>query len=367
MPINWSWKQALSSSALALLATTCVYAIPKGPCEPKSKNVCCEEPKPGPFAFSYPKDMNLACPSDFYFYGDFLVMQPMEDGLEFGVRDTNGNGSGSTELIGGTVLSFSSEDKEYDWDFGARIGLGFYLNHDAWTVDFQWLWYKTNQDISASTAITGVIIPQWIQGNTTAPATGDSRASERWEMKMNVFDIAIGKPFHVSRHLVFEPHFGLRAAWIDQNYLARYGGNYATEMSGKNDFWGLGSRIGFKSNWHLGSGIEMIANSSTSLLYSNFDVKQSLPLGTNSWSLNHDFYRNSSNLEMQLGVAWGMHFNDMQNHIKLQALWEFHNWYEQNQLRKMIVDINPGQYVNDTISRGDLSLSGLSFKVLFDF
>ena len=56
-----------------LLAATTAYAIPKGPCD-KPKDVCCEEPAPGPFAFNYPKDVGLSCPRDFYLYADFLIM-----------------------------------------------------------------------------------------------------------------------------------------------------------------------------------------------------------------------------------------------------------------------------------------------------
>ena len=66
---------------LTLLLTSISFAIPKGPCNKKEK-VCWEEPTPGPFAFSYPKDMNLSCPQDFYVKGEFLLMQVKEEGLD---------------------------------------------------------------------------------------------------------------------------------------------------------------------------------------------------------------------------------------------------------------------------------------------
>ncbi|MEM8629149.1 MAG: Lpg1974 family pore-forming outer membrane protein [Chlamydiota bacterium] len=309
--------------------------------------------------------MNLACPNDFYFYGDFLVLQPMEDGLVYGVKDTNGPSTTNPELAGGKVLSFSSDNEDYSFDFGFRLGLGFLLNHDAWNMGMEWMWYRTNQDVSAKAASTGVIIPQWIA--TQAPVAGDNEASQRWEMQMNVFDIALGKPFHLSRYLVLEPFFGLRAAWIDQNYTARYAGSYDTKFQAKNDFWGVGTRVGCKSEWALGAGFELLAHPSASILYANFDVTENLPSGDDTFTLDHDFYRNNSNLELQLGLAWGTHLNDMQHHIKMQALWEFQTWYDQNQLRKVISNTPAGIYVNDTVPRGDLHLAGVSFRILFDF
>ena len=66
---------------LALLFASISFAIPKGPCD--KKEVCCVEPDPGPFAFYYPKDMNLSCPKGFYVKGEFLLMQVKEEGLEY--------------------------------------------------------------------------------------------------------------------------------------------------------------------------------------------------------------------------------------------------------------------------------------------
>ncbi|MEL7432124.1 MAG: Lpg1974 family pore-forming outer membrane protein [Chlamydiota bacterium] len=366
MTKNLSWRYAIASCALSLLATTCAYAMPQGPCDPAPKNICCEEPKPGPFAFLYPKDMNLACPNDFYFYGDFLAMQPMQDGLVYGIVDTNASNVIGSSLSGGKVLSFSSDHNSYDWDYGARIGLGCVLSRDAWNLDVQWMWFHTNQDVNGTTERTGLIIPQWIP--TQAPTLDDTDASQRWEMKLNVLDIALGKPFHVSRYVVLSPFFGLRAAWIDQNYVARYAGSFDTKFRvDRNNFWGVGTRMGVNSEWSMGSGFQLLANSSTSLLYSKFDVSENLPFETASYAFDSSFYRNSSNLELQVGVAWGTHFNDMQNYVRLQALWEFHTWYDQNQIRKLFSNNPAGTFVNDTVSRGDLNLSGISLRVMFDF
>ena len=161
---------------------------------------------------------------------------------------------------------------------------------NAWTIGLQRTWYKSNQDVSASEVNSSVIIPQWIPGNTQAPATGDTRASQRWTVKVNAFDFTLAKPFHVSRYFTLSPFTGIRATWIDQNYLPRYGGNFATEMDSDNDFWGVGSRFGIDSEWCMGSGFQLLSSISTSLLYGKFQITQNLPIGDNTFALSHDFY-----------------------------------------------------------------------------
>lgn len=382
MQVNWSFKKSLASSVCALLLSASAYAIPKGPCE--QEPVCCDEPKPGPFAFNFSKDMALACPSDFYFHADYLAMQPKMDGLEYAVTNTTGTTSGAGfPLNGGEVLGFSTDNHSWHWGSGFRVGLGFYLNHDAWTVDLNWMWFKKSQEASSSAMNTETMIPLWIVpgANSVAPITNNT-ASARWHLSMNVFDLSIGKPYHVSRYFIMSPFFGVRAAWFDQHYRARYGGLYGAggvgqngaEMDGKNDYWGVGTRAGMNTEWLLGGGWELLANLSFSLLFSKFDVRQEMALGTLSYDISHDYYQNIPNMEMQLGVGWGTYLNRRQHHLAFQLMYEFEDWFSQNRMRRFFhgdgVDaLASGSFTsaNDTISRGDLTLNGVSFKVLFDF
>ena len=50
----------------------------------------------------------------------------------------------------------------------------------------------------------------------------------------------------------------------------------------------------------------------------------------------------------------------------MQIAYEFHKWWNQNQMRRFFDD---GVAIagNDVVSRGDLSLNGLSFGLMMDF
>src|SRR5262249_48947809 len=142
MHLNWKYpiSKVLASSVAAILATTSVYAIPKGPCDTKP-DVCCEEPKPGPFAFAYPLDMNITCPRDFYVFVEGLAFQAKQDGMEFAINNAYGGLTTPTHgIANGEVLGFSNNHRDWDYNPGLRVGIGFYLDHDAWNVDFAWTW-----------------------------------------------------------------------------------------------------------------------------------------------------------------------------------------------------------------------------------
>ena len=153
-------KLLLTAAALLVVATS-GFTIPKGPCD-KDRDVCCEKPAPGPFAFSYPKDLSLACPSNFYVKGEFLLMQVKEEGLEYAMsQKTVAAGAGDSNIFpitDGDIQGYSTGSHNWDWTCGVRAGIGFYLNHDAWNIDATWTYLRINND-SGKTASGGVLLP----------------------------------------------------------------------------------------------------------------------------------------------------------------------------------------------------------------
>lgn len=386
MHFNWNntFGRVLASSVVVLSTATSLYAIPKGPCDPKAPDVCCAEPKPGPFAFAYPMDMNVACPRDFYVHADGLAFQAKQDGLEFGIQDSSGTGAGSP-ISNGKVLGFSGDNKDWDWNPGIRFGIGFYLDHDAWSLDFNWTWVNiTNYQYGNAGSAGGVVIPLQLTGAGLGTQTNTlfgSRSSAKWDTSYNVLDIALGKPYHISRYLVFNPFFGVRAGWIDQHYSVDYAGSNGAAATRTvhhmdNDFWGVGTRAGLNTDWFLGKGWSLFGNVSFAMLFGKFEVDQNLIVGSGvttnpgeGWDIDFDYYQNTPNLEIAMGIAWGRHFDKMKYHINLKAAYEFVEWFDQLNIRKFYTgsSVNAGNYAaNDVVSRGNLTLNGFSFRVQLD-
>lgn len=364
---NKALNRVLASSVAALLVTTGLNAIPRDPCEPPPPAVCCETPRPGPFAFAYPFDMDLNCPQDFYVHLDALYMQAKQEGMEFAIRNTTTAGSTVSD---GRVIGFSTDKDSWDWNPGMRFGLGFYLNHDAWQLDFNWTWLNITNYATGLALGGGTIIPLWLEGSGNAAAVRNgSSSSATWHAWYNVFDIALSKPYYVSRYLVLNPHFGLRGGWIDQHFSLDYqgfSGTYTrTIMHGDNDFWGAGIRVGVNSDWILSKGWVLFGNVAASLLGGSFDVTQAQnQSGADDITIRDEHFQNVANVDMALGIGWGCYFNKKRNHISLRAAYEFHEWFDQLVMRKFFS--GSATYANDTVSRGNFTLNGVSFQLQFD-
>jgi hypothetical protein len=291
--------------------------------------------------------------------------------MEFAIQDTNGAG---TPISNGKFEGFTSDHKDWKYDWGVRVGAGFYLDHDAWNIDLNWTYLKISNYRGANvTTGGGTLIPLWLLGEDGPASAFSNRTSAVWDGNYDTVDASLGKPYHVSRYLVLSPFFGLRGGWITQHFSVDYSGDLSSSTRmvhhGKNDFWGIGARTGLNSDWILGKGFCLFGNFATSLLYGKFEIEQHLATpGTNiGFDIDTDHYMNVPNFEIALGFAWGKYFNKNKYHVRLKAAYEFHYWWNQLNLRRFWgTGTVAGMYPNDVVARGDFSLSGFSLSLGFD-
>ena len=212
--------------------------------------------------------------------------------------------------------------------------------------------------------------------------------SARWKGDFNTFDFQFSRPSHVSRYFTINPHLGIRFAFIDQYYQADYSGLWngqeGASFNANNDFWGIGTRAGIDTEWQAGCGAGLYANFSASILYGKFDVSQTwlgaeadvTLLGSTEQygngignalmsDLEYEIYTSAANIDMQIGVLWSLYFCDMRYRVLAKLGYEFQIWWDQNRMRKWTDSASP--LYNDSVSRGDLSLNGLVFRLQFDF
>ena len=328
----------------------------------------CPQVPSGPHAFCYPKDVGLTCPQDFYLFGEFLMFQAKEEGLDYCIKN-NIAATYDLPLRGGNVIGFSSGTHDWNWNFGGRFGFGFYLNHDNWNLEAKWTYLHVKEDRTASSINQQTLIPLFLPA-TIAGTANNGYASARWKTKFNSVDIDLGKPFFASRYFIMHPFMGAKALWVDQDFITRYSGTFyqtegdGTKATAKNDHWAIGLRGGLKSEWILGAGWEVFGDLAGSILYGKFDVSQELACGNYSYEVDQDFYGDTPTLELRLGILWTHLFCENKYRFALGGAYEFHYLWDENQLKRFYSnDIA----ANDTVSRGDLSFNGLSFRMQFDF
>jgi hypothetical protein len=349
---------------IGIAFTASAYAIPKGPCD-QQKDVCCKEAAPGPFAFSYPKDIGLVCPRDCYVQGEFLWMKPTEEGLEYAMLQ-NGGTSYLFPLEVGKIYGFSSDSDEWDWRPGFRVNVGFCTKKDNWNLDLSWTYLRIKSDSITQSAGSGTLIP--LSYPPRASSITVPLISARWSGDFNTMDFCIGKPYNVSRYYISNPMFGIRVAWIDQDLHMRYFHQEQVKRNVflKNDYWGIGLRGLYKGEFLVRYHFSIYGKAALSVLYGKFDTSQhcDTPDTYREYKTERTFYCVEPNAELALGIKWSKFFHKDQYKVSLNVGYEFHHWWNQNQLRKFL---NADPVANDTISRGDLAFNGFSFGLNIDF
>jgi len=125
------------------------------------------------------------------------------------------------------------------------------------------------------------------------------------------------------------------------------------------------------TDWLVGKGWSLFANVSGSMVNGNFLIKQrseptvnSLGSDIGNIDIQRHMHQNMPNLEMAFGLSWKQHFLNNKYQISLQGAYEFIEWFDQLNLRKFI---SPNAlYLNDTISRGNLTMNGFSLRLQLD-
>ncbi len=238
---------------------------------------------------------------------------------------------------------------------------------------------------------------------------GLTSASADWMLNFNVVDLDLGRSFYIGEKIALHPFVGVRGAAIDQDYTANYstvydltsfGGTLPTDefvtaptrMKADNDYYGAGIRGGFDFLCHFMKNWGVSGLFSGSLLYGKFHVKQNyeaftplsfnaapFPLQPTQFISKRHPYRICCNLEGSLGTFWEADFNKDKNHLFIGIFYEIADWFDQNALSRTFVDLNlqdqgtvvdypVNLLIDDTRTNfGDLFLSGVSFKLRFDF
>lgn len=377
-------RKLIRLSSLLVITATCTQANASEHCNNLKKENCHDHLPPlSLHAFSHIQDLKLCCPHNFSISMEGLAFQARQNGMEF-VISHEGNSAPIpiSPLKNGKIIGFSS----WDYNPGIRIGVEFQHLNNSWMIDCKWTHINiTNYKHANAAADNGTLIPLWILGSDTfiIPNQFGARSSAVWKARYNTLDLNLGAAHHVSRLLILNPHFGLRAGWINQHFSVNYGGGHRiiidleeapttepqrTIHHGQSCFRGIGARAGIDSEWILGSGWGLFYNLSGSLLIGKFQVQQnmSVPLNDSNqhpdgFNIDYDLYQTSPNLEMALGISWNTYFNRNKYHLSLKTGYEFIEWWDQFNMRKFFSG-NPG-YANSKVSRGNLTFNGFSLSL----
>lgn len=275
----------------------------------------------------------------------------------------------------GYVFAFDERTVDYKysmvrlpahWAPGLRVGAGWNTNFDKWDVFTDWTWFKDHSSKSISTTTSNhSLLPLWFvdQG---FPCT---RASGGWHVLHNMFDLELGRAFYLTKALSFRTLMGLRGGWIHQKFTAHLINTLTPsyqDFDGKNNFWGMGPRIGFHSQWHIAnSHWSLLGKASGTLLLGQTKV-HSFFNNTHSSSyasVDDHFSQMVPNVQLFLGLDWGSCLSCDKYYLGLNAGWEANYYWNQFNLASFLIGNPPLPIVGNNA----IEMSGLTFNVHFDF
>lgn len=307
------------------------------------------------------------------FFGDFLYWQALEGGLEYAVRDVY-RAVGGSGTQGGRI-----KDCPGDWGPGFRIGASY---APSWDIAAIWTRFhqSTHKHKSVSNASSSLELGYeaiWFPTiNSTQPNYQDVKF--KWHLDFDTVDLEFGKQYYVSKHLAIRPFISLRGAFIDQHFTAEYGPHNLTPsfekifIKYKNDFQGVGPRLGVNTSWDIGSGFAVLLNADVSLLSGWFSLKTvagpqtdvlDFPIALDS---HEKFNQLVPSLDILLGLGWQRCLSHERYKLSFKAGYEIQYWWNQFQ-RRMFSALGPSDLELSIRTPNDLAFRGLTFNAGFEF
>lgn len=346
-------------------------------CEP----CCCEcvstPATPCPTESAYNAPYREASCWDLFGSASYIYWLAAEDNLELGLQG---------DLTFDPVLQFGDTSGKFvkndcDYNSGFKVGLGKNFCWDNWDLYAEYTWFHNTTTTSATgtaeSPISNLLWTMYLSNaNLLTPFSQYERAKSKWELDLDILDVELSRPYYVGCKLLFRPHFGLRAAWIDQQYKLDFTESLLSTdvdangiVRASSDSWGIGPRAGFDTRWMFCGEFYFYGNFAASILYTDYSsIKNSEvggrvivnSLGPVSNSVTGSMCTARPNMELALGLGWADYCDcDAQKwYLNLSVGYEFHTFWDQNVMRKVY---------QTNASGGNLYLHGLTVTARLDF
>lgn len=269
----------------------------------------------------------------------------------------------------------------FDWDWGFRVASGYFFLPPQWSFDLQWTHFSARTSQTKNTITNDAIDPNNLQGSFPIWALQSSTLSSdyisnsylHWKLSLNLLDLNFDRMFHV-RRFCFKPFVGLRSAWIKQSFTIEYAGgifsqtfispgnsiNGQMDISMKNNYWGLGPRIGLTPSVLLGKGISIYGEGAISALMGTFRREQEGEyMGSSQFSISSRPFGLRWVLDAAGGLMYCTSLFANRYDLSVQIGYEFHDFYQQMGLER--------DQFHVASDNSNLSMQGVVANVRFDF
>ncbi len=355
------FKQTKPWMVASLLAATSAFAQQQSTPDKSCRTPKAAEPMQAPATAAYnaPSRIDVRGSWDIYLQGSFIYWLPEQDNMEYALS------SSSTGIVNGATNSVSTLKPDFKPGFQIQGGMTF--EYDNWDSYVQYTWFHNTNSSNASAPLNGNLYPSRGFPSDTNNASAYSKAHESWNLKMDLADWVLSRPYYMSPKMTCRPMWGIRGAWIRQDLDTTYTSNTNVEVyAEKITSWGVGPEVGLTGNYTFGYGLRVFGDASADVLFTRYNTSANETNTTDSskYSVSEDSLNTiRPHAMLDLGFAWSSYFDNNNWHVDLMASYGFQVFWNQNMFRNAVNSTGTHQ----TLPNGDLTIQGLNLSARFDF
>jgi hypothetical protein len=289
-----------------------------------------------------------SCVAGLFATGEYLLVQPRRNALDFAVISPNTN-----LAPGGEVYSLNWETRS-----SFRMGFGYQLPDEPWQIGITYTYVHSAQNRSLVAPDGGILYATLTRGGGVDDVlTADGSTN----LDFNVIDLEASRLICVSPHLDVKVFGGGRFAWIDQKLIAVYNGGSAgainDTVSSPVYFNGGGLTAGAQAFWKIYQGLGLYGRVRTSLLTGQF---RNFLTETNNNGAEPIVDVSERYRQVVPVTEIGMGLGYQGDHLLFSVGYELQNWFDMvNSL-----DFPSGSNIGKPGRRvSDLSLDALSVQL----
>lgn len=270
---------------------------------------------------------------------------------------------------------------DFRWDIGFRIRVGYFFVPPRWSIDLGWTNFTT-KDIHNKTTNTNDYanlnqsgsFPIWDLEKDILPGAYVSNSYLKWNLALNILDLNFTRTIPFTRICV-KTFAGLRGSWIRQKFYIRYSGgifnltfnnSYGNSVIGneivtmKNNYRGLGPRIGVTPSFDIGKGFVVDALGAMSVLLGQLEKNQKGEyLSSERFYIHSDPFDLSWIIDVAVRLGYHMAIFQSRYDVSFKLGYEFHEYYHQMELTRDHFHVAPHD--------SNLRLQGVVGYVQIDF
>lgn len=231
-------------------------------------------------------------------------------------------------------LECSTGNPHFSWDCGLKIEAGF--QPKDWFFFLNWSYIQNTAHGEKNTnGVTGFFPIQSF--SSLLPSAEVTSATMRWKLNTQMAEFGSMISWRPISWFILKNHFGLKLASLNQKIQVNYGGGVFSEgidsIQMENNFLGLGPSVGVTPNISLPYGLSLLGDFSVSLFTSRLYVSQKETyLAESLFSHTQVMTKLRLSLDAKAAIAWQKELFYKALVISMQAGWEWHEFYHQNEM-----------------------------------